>query len=230
MVLTDELELLSTKLIKKNVFQEFLETNNCNELIKQINTSQRKVTIHDLEFYKPVCINNVLKRFYGFAENNFTTQIDFTYYLSTIHPQNTGVLLQTFKFINQNHKPYLYLFYTLRDAENKWVKFYGVTKIIHKNIQNKPKYAITIMEEVDKLPKKSNTCKESITPYISISEQKILAYLMQDLTTKEIATKLNVSINTINCHRQNLIEKLKVKSSLGLIKRAIELGITEHLD
>lgn len=229
-MLTTELEILSTKLINNNVFQILQQDNDCNELIQQINQSQRKVTIHDVEFYKPVCINNALKNFYGFEENDFTSSVDYMFYLTTIHPYNIGTLMQTFKFINQDTEPYLNLFYTLLNVENKWIKFYGITKIIHTNNQNKSKYAITIMEEVDKLPKKINNPKQTKLPYISITEQKILEFLMQDLTTKEIALKLNVSVNTINTHRQNLIEKLNVKSSLGLVKRAIELGLTENTD
>mgnify|MGYP000873664465 CR=1 FL=1 len=229
-MLTNELEILSTKLIKKNVFQKLHAVNDCSDLIKEINTCQRKVTIHDIELYKPVCINNELKKFYGFTENDFTESIDYLFYLTTIHPYNIGTLMQTFKFIRDETRTYLNLFYTLLSAENNWIKFYGITKIIYCENNKKPKYAITLMEEVDKLPKKVNIPNKTKLPYISISEQKILELLIKDLTTKEIALKLNISVNTINTHRQNLIEKLQVKSSLGLVKRAIELGLTEYLD
>lgn len=58
------------------------------------------------------------------------------------------------------------------------------------------------MEEIDKLPKKINNPNQTKLQYISSTEQKILEFLMQDLTTKEIASKLNVSVNTINTHRK----------------------------
>ncbi|MEO0404354.1 MAG: LuxR C-terminal-related transcriptional regulator, partial [Bacteroidota bacterium] len=47
----------------------------------------------------------------------------------------------------------------------------------------------------------------------------------QELTTQEIADMLFISRKTVETHRMNLLQKLQVKNSVGLIKKAMELGL-----
>ena len=56
-------------------------------------------------------------------------------------------------------------------------------------------------------------------------EIEVLNLLSQEYSTKEIATKLNLSNSTIESHRRNLLIKMQVKNVAGLIRRAFELGI-----
>jgi len=45
-----------------------------------------------------------------------------------------------------------------------------------------------------------------------------------DLSYKQIAKKLHISENTIEKHRASLFKKLKVKSRMGLVIKAIKNG------
>jgi DNA-binding NarL/FixJ family response regulator len=45
------------------------------------------------------------------------------------------------------------------------------------------------------------------------------------LTNDEIARKLSVAKRTIDTHRQNLINKLHVKNTVGLVKAAYKLNL-----
>lgn len=56
-------------------------------------------------------------------------------------------------------------------------------------------------------------------------EIEILHLIQKGLLSKEIANKLNVSIHTVNIHRQNLLRKLGVQNSIEAINRGVELGI-----
>lgn len=49
---------------------------------------------------------------------------------------------------------------------------------------------------------------------LSAREMEILKYIGEGLTSKEIAKILSISINTVSRHRQNILEKLKVKNSV----------------
>ena len=42
---------------------------------------------------------------------------------------------------------------------------------------------------------------------------------------KEIAHKLQISIHTVNIHRQNLLHKLEAQNSIEAINKGIGLGI-----
>jgi DNA-binding NarL/FixJ family response regulator len=55
-------------------------------------------------------------------------------------------------------------------------------------------------------------------------EKDVLRLIVEDHTTSEISAKLNIANSTVETHRRNLIEKTGVKSSLGLVRYAIENG------
>src|SRR5690606_19009080 len=68
--------------------QPFLDT---------INRSGYFITIHDVEYYRPVCINEKLKDFYGFEQTVFKG-IDHFYYLKTMHLSTYYTLIESMAF------------------------------------------------------------------------------------------------------------------------------------
>lgn len=64
----------------------------------------------------------------------------------------------------------------------------------------------------------NNPMIEQLTP----SEKTILKYISENMTSKEIAEILFLSYRTIENHRTNISNKLKIKGSHSLLKFAIE--------
>ena len=60
---------------------------------------------------------------------------------------------------------------------------------------------------------------------ISNREQEVLRLIAYENTSKEIASQLFISHHTALSHRKNLMEKLEVKNTAGLIRRGFELGL-----
>ena len=56
-------------------------------------------------------------------------------------------------------------------------------------------------------------------------ESEVLRLISQELTTKEIAEKLGVSVSTIESHRRNLFIKTNSQSVVGLVKEAVKQGL-----
>jgi len=56
-------------------------------------------------------------------------------------------------------------------------------------------------------------------------EREILAMISAGLISKEIADKLYISVNTVNTHRQRIIEKLNVSNTYEAIRYAHERGL-----
>jgi DNA-binding NarL/FixJ family response regulator len=56
-------------------------------------------------------------------------------------------------------------------------------------------------------------------------ELEVLRMIANELTNEEIAKKFELSKRTIDSHRQNILSKLQVKNTAGLIKYAIRLGL-----
>ena len=57
---------------------------------------------------------------------------------------------------------------------------------------------------------------------LTVTERKVLGLIAEDLTSKEIAARLNCSVHTINSHRQNLSTKLGLSGTHSLLKFAYE--------
>ncbi len=73
---------------------------------------------------------------------------------------------------------------------------------------------------------KSSKEQFQITP-LSRREKEILKLIAHECTTQEIADKLFLSYRTVESHRYNLLQKLNVKNSVGLVRVAMEMGLLE---
>jgi len=60
---------------------------------------------------------------------------------------------------------------------------------------------------------------------LSDREIHIIRLLCQELTNKEIGDRLGLSERTIENHRYRILEKLNLKSTVGLVRYAYEMGI-----
>lgn len=56
-------------------------------------------------------------------------------------------------------------------------------------------------------------------------EKEILGFIQQGLLSKEIADKLSISVNTVNIHRQNILQKMQVNNSLEAVGKGRKSGI-----
>lgn len=64
-----------------------------------------------------------------------------------------------------------------------------------------------------------------IPPAITKREREILQLIFQEHTNPEIAELLNISRRTVDTHRKNLLKKMNVKNTVGLIRSAMRMGL-----
>jgi DNA-binding NarL/FixJ family response regulator len=62
---------------------------------------------------------------------------------------------------------------------------------------------------------------------LSAREQDVLKLLCDEKTNKQIAESLNISLSTVDFHRQSIYKKTHASSVIGLVKYAIKNGITD---
>lgn len=84
-----------------------------------------------------------------------------------------------------------------------------VTQRIMEGLQNKKSQAREMVVE--------------LTP----RELDVLKLIAQEMTSNEIAEQLFISHHTVETHRKNLISKLNVRGSAGLVKYAIQEGLVD---
>ncbi len=68
--------------------------------------------------------------------------------------------------------------------------------------------------------------KWSGSDFLSSRENEVLQLVAEGKTTKEIAQLLNLSIKTVDSHREHIMEKLSIHNIAGLTKYAVREGIT----
>ena len=71
--------------------------------------------------------------------------------------------------------------------------------------------------------------KPGVNPYevLTSRQREILQLIAEGFSSKEIAQKLGLSINTIEVHRANLMDRLNIHDIAGLVRYAIQTGIIE---
>ena len=72
-------------------------------------------------------------------------------------------------------------------------------------------------------PQQSKKEKKGIP--LTKRELEVLRLIAEEYTNPEIAKELFISIRTVDTHRRNLLEKLQVKNTAGLVKYAMKNGI-----
>jgi len=68
---------------------------------------------------------------------------------------------------------------------------------------------------------------DETTVLLTSREKEILQLISEGFTNKEIAAKLHLSLNTVNVHRKNLMNKLGMHKHADLIRYAIKEGISK---
>lgn len=62
---------------------------------------------------------------------------------------------------------------------------------------------------------------------LSTRELEVLKLIADEYTSKEIADKLFISKQTVDTHRQHIMEKTNIRTLAGVVKLAVRLGLSE---
>lgn len=59
-------------------------------------------------------------------------------------------------------------------------------------------------------------------------ERQVMAMIADGLSNKDIARSLTLSVRTVEVHRKNILQKIEVRSTAELIRRALQFGLTDY--
>ena len=188
-------------------------TNNSEAFLEVINSSPYLITLHDVDLYRPVCLNNNFRDFYGF-KNNWLAGMDYMYYIKTIHVSTLNTLVKSVAFFKQKNDGYLNLKYQLLHHTNSYKKVIGSTKLLISE-GNKPKYALTVAKQIThhKTIEQVHTLVNTLTT----KEKEIARALLHGKTKKQIALELSISEHTVHTHTKKIYKKLNINKIQELI-------------
>ncbi len=92
--------------------------------------------------------------------------------------------------------------------------------------QDKTYYCQEVTARVMESFRKKDTHTEA-NPELTQREKEVLILLSEEFTASEVGDKLNISHYTVEAHRKNMLSKFNVRTTVGLVKFAIERGLLD---
>lgn len=179
-------------------------------------------------------------------------ELGFSYFVSLIHPQDFPILVDTYQkalyFLENlpsNEKKDYKLIYSFR-AKGKNGEYYPIVdQIVILELDKKGKIWL-LLAISDLLPSKgqmekasrqlvniktktlylfNNNLSHNEKSVLSTREIEVLGLVSKGFASKEIAEKLFISVNTVNNHRQHILEKINAANTAEAVVYARNLGI-----
>jgi len=173
------------------------------------------------------------------------------YYISIMHPDDGPVVLDTFKKVFEfsfnlpvaERKDYKTIFNYRLGYQGKY--FHFVQQIVTLELTQSGKIWLGLslsdmLPENEKFEKVNRSVinlrngkyylfneddKENSWQNLSARELEVLGLVSKGYISKEIADKLFISVNTVNNHRQSILEKIKAANTNEAIRYARNLGL-----
>lgn len=192
------------------------------------------VFIFDFKRKIPIWINKYYETRMGYSLKDLENLTSKKFF-SLFQPDSLKVFENKMKNYNSLTDTDRKTIYKLKTYEGNWINMMISTSILNFDEDGKARYLLGYGIEIidDELHKSLNKLFEiehKSTNFVKFNklskrELEILVFIANSYTDKEIADKLNISINTSKTHRKRIISKLGLKNTASLVKLAIECNL-----
>jgi two-component system invasion response regulator UvrY len=213
LALVDDHNLLRQGLVemlnKNPAFQVILEAHNGRDFISQLGTLPIPPDLVLLDISMPIM--NGFETALWLKQNCPTIKV----MALSMSDQETAVV----RMIQNGAKGYV-----LKDAEKE--KLYeAIERVMTQGFY----YSDLVVSALSNTLHAPNGTLQHPSALINSRELEFLKLTCSgDLTYKQIADKMNLSVRTIDGYREALFEKLSVKSKVGLVIYAMQNGLLDH--
>ncbi len=157
-------------------------------------------------------------------------QINHSHFIYSLAPQNRNDYSNTYKFRMRNsQKKYLNVMSRQRviqqDANGKAWIILGEVNILPDQWPLDGVQGITVNLKTGQIINPAYHINSE--PTLSNREIEILRLVQSGYLSKEIANKLCISLNTVNNHRKNILQKLQVSNSIEALNEAARRGMLQ---
>ena len=102
-----------------------------------------------------------------------------------------------------------------------------LVKAIRRVHTGKSYYSADVAETIVRGSADTGTRSASLFPTLSSREKQIVQLIIDEYTSQEIADELNISFNTVETHRRNIMDKLGAKNTAGIVRIVLEHRLLE---
>ena len=231
----NELDTLLLKVQESRELMHLSDDIRLEELKEICQSSSQMISIFELGkySYSMVACNKPAYAFLGVTEEEIN-KLGFKYILKIIHQDNISSVYKLVKFFNKSENSNnLFSATWYLKSVNGWEWCYTCIKPAIYNEDGSVKYMLAVGCSINHLLKSKKQfmqfrkdldfIEENVGRFLSMTEREkqILKLITEEFTSHDIAEKLSISPFTVDTHRKNLIDKLGVKSSVGLAKYAL---------
>ncbi|MFA6059094.1 MAG: response regulator transcription factor [Taibaiella sp.] len=110
--------------------------------------------------------------------------------------------------------------YLLKSTTDIRLLMEGVKGVYNGELFLDPSIKQVILQEMLRAKRRKNA-----SPKLTEREKEVLQLIIEEYGNHEIANKLFISLRTVENHRYNLLQKLDVKNTVGLVKAAMQMGL-----
>lgn len=110
--------------------------------------------------------------------------------------------------------------YLLKSTTDNRLLLEGVRSVYNGELFLDPSMKQTVLQEMLRAKRRKNA-----SPKLTEREKEVLQLIIKEYGNQEIADKLFISLRTVENHRYNLLQKLDVKNTVGLVKAAMQMGL-----
>lgn len=109
--------------------------------------------------------------------------------------------------------------YLLKSTTDNKLLIDGIKGVYNGELFLDPSMKQVLLQEMLRAKRKKNA-----SPKLTEREKEVLQLIIKEYGNQEIANKLCISLRTAENHRYNLLQKLDVKNTVGLVKAALQMG------
>lgn len=217
------------------------------EILSKVNNSFVFVAEYNGEY---LFLSDNFSSFFGYDLEIIET-LNGENFQKNIHPEDIQILALTqnnlIDYISSlpesERGNYKYIFeFRVLNVEKKYVRVISQQQVLEFNENGDPWLVLGV---VDIAPDQSETeqvrlrlinyktgdifpfpiAQKDLNISLTTREREILELIKKGMLSKEISDKLSISIHTVNGHRQNILQKLKVDNALEAVEYARKLGL-----
>lgn len=194
------------------------------------------IVVSDVDLFRPAYLNKACRQFTDIKYSQLKN-LNNSFYYKFVHAESHQIVsLGVAHFMSQPQKPY-YVCYKLvpNSKESRWAYLATHTLSFKKTDPGSMEFMISafidIPDVISSFSDNISHHKRDIHNDMSIMlesltkrEREMLLLIGEEHSVEKISEIMNVAPNTVKTYRQNIMEKLGVKSGVGLGKFACALA------
>lgn len=140
--------------------------------------------------------------------------------MDNLHPEDSNFRSELFNYFQKDERLPWIGTYKVKGKDNQWHTLLVYAEVHTKDENDKIEHLLNIEFDITGLQSSENYIEvidRALWSTVTKREKQIIKHIAQGSRNQDIAEELNISLNTVETHRKNLLRKLDMKNTTSLI-------------